>query len=324
MYNDYFRNKIVMVTGHTGLKGSWLTMMLKTLGAKVIGYSIDPVNQYDNFNLLKLQKSIIDIRADVRDLSRLRSTFSQYKPEIVFHLAAQPLVRRSYEIPRETIEVNLMGTVNILDIFRSSENAKSLVIITSDKVYENKEWVWKYRENDQLGGYDPYSASKGSVELISSAYLRSFFDPNSYEKHGKVISTVRAGNVIGGGDWSMDRIVPDTVRAIEMNTPVKLRNPDSIRPWQHVMEPLNGYLLLASKMHKDPKKFSGSWNFGPGNFSNISVKDLVELIIKYYGKGNASYDNQNNELHENKFLALDSTKAHTYLGWKSRQVFYFR
>ena len=317
-YNGFFKDKTVLVTGHTGFKGSWLTMMLKSLDADVIGYALDPANRYDNFEVLHLAKSMTDIRGDIRDLSELTFILEHYKPDVVFHLAAQPLVRNSYDFPRETMEVNLMGTVNVLEAFRMNRNAKSLVVITSDKVYENREWIWSYRENEQVGGYDPYSASKGAVELICSAYQRSFFNPDAYGEHKKVLATVRAGNVIGGGDWSKDRIIPDAVRALELDKPVKIRNPDSIRPWQHVMEPLHGYLLLASKMHKDPKRYSGPWNFGPGSSSHIQVKDLVASLIKHYGKGEILLDHQIGALHESKFLALDHAKASTYLKWQPR------
>ena len=317
-YNDYFKNKTILVTGHTGFKGSWLTMMLKSLGSNIIGYSLNPVNQYDNFEVLNLSRSITDLRGDVRDINKLKSAFDRYQPDIVFHLAAQPLVRKSYEIPRETLEVNLMGTVNVLESFRNSEKTTSLIVITSDKVYENREWIWSYRENDQLGGYDPYSASKGAAELMCSSYQRSFFNPDAYKDHKKVMATVRAGNVIGGGDWSKDRIIPDVMSAIETNNPIRIRNPDSIRPWQHVMEPLHGYLLLASKLHTDPKKFSGPWNFGPNSASHLRVKDLVALVIKQYGKGKILMDAQKNELHESKYLSLDNAKSSTYLEWKQK------
>ncbi len=314
-YNNYFAGKRVLVTGHTGFKGSWLTMMLNILGSKVIGYSLDPKNLYDNFNVLNLGNSIIDVRGDIRDYGKLKSIIDQYKPEIIFHLAAQPLVRLSYEIPRDTFEVNLMGVVNILEAFRNSEESKTLVMITSDKVYENKEWVWSYRENDQLGGYDPYSASKGASEIVCSAYQRSFFNPDSYEKHGKIIATVRAGNVIGGGDWSRDRLIPDVIKSIEGNIPINIRNPGSIRPWQHVLDPLHGYLLLASKLHFKPKIFSGPWNFGPNKPQNTTVKELVNLIIDYYGKGELKINKQNMSVHESRFLSLDNSKATAYLGW---------
>ena len=208
-----------------------------------------------------------------------------------------------------------MGVVNVLEAFRSSDKSKTLVIITSDKVYENKEWVWSYRENDQLGGYDPYSASKGASEIVCSSYQRSFFNPDSYEEHGKVIATVRAGNVIGGGDWSKDRLIPDIIKSIEGNIPINIRNPESIRPWQHVLDSLHGYLLLASKLHTNPQRFSDAWNFGPNKSQNITVKELVNLIIKYYGKGEVKLNKENRSVHESGFLALDNAKANAHLGW---------
>ncbi|MCL5276199.1 MAG: CDP-glucose 4,6-dehydratase [Deltaproteobacteria bacterium] len=314
--NAFYKNKKVLVTGHTGFKGSWLSIWLLHLGAEVIGYALDPNTPKDNFVLTNLYQEMTDIRGDIRDIEKFNSNVDQYNPEIIFHLAAQPLVRLSYEIPRETLETNVMGTVNVLDAFRKSRSARILIIITSDKCYENKEWIWGYRENDLVGGYDPYSASKGAAELISAAYLRSFFNPGDFKKHGKVIATVRAGNVIGGGDWTQDRIIPDCIRALEEDKPIKVRNPQSVRPWQHVLEPLNGYLLLASKIYADPIKYSGAWNFGPNTDSVITVKEVVEKVIKYYRKGIWKDTSNQKELHEAKLLNLDISKAKLLLGWK--------
>ncbi len=314
-FNDFYKNKKVLVTGHTGFKGSWLSIWLLYLGAEVIGYALDPYTSKDNFVLTDLSRKMTDIRGDIRDIEKFNSTVDQYKPEIIFHLAAQPIVRLSYDVPRETIETNVMGTTNVLEAFRRSKSANILVIITSDKCYDNKEWIWGYRENDPVGGYDPYSASKGAAELISSAYLRSFFNPVNFKKHEKVIATVRAGNVIGGGDWTKDRIIPDCIRALEDDKPIKVRNPQSVRPWQHVLEPLNGYLLLASKIYTDPIKYSGAWNFGPNSDSVIKVKEVVEKIIKYYGKGTWKDTSNVKELHEAKLLNLDISKAKLLLGW---------
>ncbi len=317
-FSDFYKNKKVLITGHTGFKGSWMALWLLQLGAEVVGYALDPYTERDNFVLSNLPEKVVDIRGDIRDFERFNSVVEKYKPEIIFHLAAQPIVRLSYEIPRETIETNVMGTENVLESFRKSESAKVLVIITSDKAYENKEWIWGYRENDPVGGYDPYSASKGMVELLSSAYMRSFFNPKDFEKHGKVIATVRAGNVIGGGDWAKDRIIPDCIRALEENKPIEIRNPQSVRPWQHVLEPLNGYLLLASKMQDDPAKYSGAWNFGPNPESVITVKEVVEKVIKYYGKGTWKDMSNPAELHEAKLLNLDTSKARFFLGWRPK------
>lgn len=316
-YYSYYEDKKVLITGHTGFKGSWLSLWLLNLGAKVIGYAQGPYTSRDNFVVSGLHEKMIDIRGDIRDFNKLNFVIKKYQPEIIFHLAAQPILRLSYKIPRETVETNVMGTINVLEAFRKSDNSKTLIIITSDKCYENKEWIWGYREIDPMGGYDPYSASKGAVELITSVYIRSFFNPNNYEKHGKVVATARAGNVIGGGDWQKDRIIPDIIKALEKNEVVKIRNPDAVRPWQFVLEPLNGYLLLALKIHDNPNIYLGPWNFGPNPESIISVKEVVEKIIKYYGKGtwNHVYDN---ELHESKLLNLDISKARFILGWKPK------
>jgi len=317
-FEKYYKDKKILVTGHTGFKGSWLSLWLLKLGADVIGYALDPYTSKDNFVVSGLSKKMVDIRGDIRDFEKFNSVVKKYKPEIIFHLAAQAILRLSYEIPRETIETNVMGTENVLEAFRKSNSAKTLIVITSDKCYENKEWIWGYREIDPVGGYDPYSASKGAAEVIASAYIRSFFNPKNYKKHGKVVATVRAGNVIGGGDWGKDRIIPDAIRALENGKPVEVRNPDSVRPWQFVLEPLNGYLLLASKMHEDPEMFSGPWNFGPDPDSIITVKEVVEKVLKYYGKGNWVKTNDNGKLHESTLLNLDTNKARYLLGWKPK------
>jgi CDP-glucose 4,6-dehydratase len=315
-FDNFYKNKRVLVTGHTGFKGSWLSIWLLHLGAEVIGYALEPYNAKDNFVLTNLSEKITDIRGDIRNFEKFDSIVDHYKPEIIFHLAAQPIVRLSYEIPHETLETNVMGTVNVLEAFRKSKSARILIIITSDKCYENKEWIWGYRENDPVGGYDPYSASKGAAELISAAYIRSFFNPEYFKMHGKVIATVRAGNVIGGGDWAKDRIIPDCIRSLEENRPIEVRNPQSVRPWQHVLEPLNGYLLLASKMFEEPSKYSGAWNFGPYPESIITVKEVVEKVIEYYGKGSWKDISKPTELHEANLLNLDISKANLLLGWK--------
>ncbi|MFP3257397.1 MAG: CDP-glucose 4,6-dehydratase [Candidatus Nanopusillus acidilobi] len=315
-FEDFYKNKKVLVTGHTGFKGSWLSLWLLKLGADVVGYALDPYTSKDNFVVSGLSEKMEDIRGDIRDFEKFNSVVKKYKPEIIFHLAAQAILRLSYEIPKETIETNVMGTENVLEAFRKSDSAKTLVVITSDKCYENKEWIWGYREIDPVGGYDPYSASKGAAEIITSAYIRSFFNPKNYKIHGKVVSTVRAGNVIGGGDWGKDRIIPDAIRALENGKPIEVRNPNSVRPWQFVLEPLNGYLLLASKMHEDPEIFSGPWNFGPNPDSIITVKEVVEKVLKYYGKGNWVRTNKYDEFHESTLLNLDTSKARYLLGWK--------
>jgi CDP-glucose 4,6-dehydratase len=318
MYVDFFYGKTVLVTGHTGFKGSWLSLWLENLGAKVIGFALDPYTTSDNFVISKLSNRMTDIRGDVRNLDDLSSVVKKYDPEIIFHLAAQPLLTLSYKIPRETVETNVMGTVNVLEAFRKSKRARTLIVVTSDKCYENREWVYGYREIDPLGGYDPYSSSKAAAELIVSAYIRSFLNPDNYDSHRKVVATVRAGNVLGGGDWREGRILPDCIRAIESDKEMIIRNPDSVRPWQFVLEPLNGYLLLASMMHNDPKRYSGSWNFGPAANSIITVRKLAEKVIKYYGKGSMKEIQNKADLHESKLLNLDISKATYLLGWKPK------
>ncbi|BBE30626.1 CDP-glucose 4,6-dehydratase [Tepiditoga spiralis] len=313
---NFYKNKKVLITGHTGFKGSWLTIWLLKMGAKVIGYALDPYTQKDNFVLSKLSEKIIDIRDDVRNYDNLKNTFEKYKPDIIFHMAAQPLVRLSYKMPRDTFETNIMGTVNVLEAFKNTEESKVLINITSDKCYENKEWIWGYRENDPMGGYDPYSASKGASEIVSNAYLKSFFNPEKFNKHKKAIATVRAGNVIGGGDWAKDRIIPDCIRALEKDIPIEIRNPNAIRPWQNVLEPLSGYLLLGTKLLKNPKKYSGSWNFGPHLNSIITVREIVEKVIENYGNGFWKDLSNNTQPHEAKLLNLDISKSKFYLNWE--------
>jgi CDP-glucose 4,6-dehydratase len=293
-----------------------LSIWLNELGAKVVGYSLDPYTKKDNFVLSNLSKKIIDIRGDIRDKKKLKEVFSKYNPEIVFHLAAQSLVRLSYEIPFETYEINVMGTINIMEEIRKCENTKIGIMITTDKCYENKEQIWGYRENEAMGGHDPYSSSKGAAEIAISSWRKSFFNPSNFEKHGKAIATVRAGNVVGGGDWSKDRIIPDCIRALESNKNIEIRNPKAIRPWQHVLDPLYGYLLLGKKMSEDPKKYSEAWNFGPNIYSIIPVWDIGEKIIKNWGYGNLEDISAKDSPHESKLLSLDISKAMFELGWK--------
>ncbi|MDI6839410.1 MAG: CDP-glucose 4,6-dehydratase [bacterium] len=314
MFNNSYKNKVVLVTGHTGFKGSWLSIWLKELGANVIGYALEPYTKDDNFVVTNLKEKITHIIGDVRDYKKLKAVFDKYKPEFVFHLAAQSLVIESYKNPRETYETNILGTVNIFEAAHQTNSVKVIINVTSDKCYDNKGWVWGYRENDPMGGYDPYSSSKGCSELVTAAYRNSFFNPQEFEKHAKSLSSVRSGNVIGGGDWRKHRIIPDCVRAFKKGEPIEVRNPDAIRPWQHVLEPLWGYLLLGSKMYEKPKKYCGAWNFGPNSDSIITVRKLVELFIKKYGQG--SWRTAPDESpHEIKTLTLDINKARTYLNW---------
>lgn len=317
-FNNVYKNKTVLVTGHTGFKGSWLSIWLRELGANVIGYALDPYTEKDNFVLAKLENKITDIRGDIRDKEHLEKVFEQYKPDFVFHLAAQPLVRLSYDQPVETYEVNVMGTINVMECIRKTPETRIGIMITTDKCYENKEQIWGYRENEAFGGYDPYSSSKGAAEIAISSWRNSFFNPKDYEKHKKSIASVRAGNVIGGGDWSLDRIIPDCIRALEKGEAIRIRNPKAIRPWEHVLEPLSGYLLLGQKMYEEPSKYCEGWNFGPSLDSIVPVWEIGEKIIKYYGSGELEDKSKKDELHEAKLLALDITKARFNLGWKPR------
>lgn len=316
MFNQVFKGKTVLVTGHTGFKGSWLSLWLLELGAKVIGYALDPYTEKDNFVVTDLSKKMVDIRGDVRDYQKLLSVIKIHKPEMIFHLAAQPLVRVSYLNPRETYETNIMGTVNVLEAVRQTNSVKVLMVITSDKCYENKEWLWGYRENDPMGGRDPYSSSKGSAELVISAYTSSFFSPDSIEKHGISVASVRAGNVIGGGDWAQDRLLPDCFKAFMENKPICVRHPQAIRPWQHVIDPLSGYLFLAKSMYTQPGRFEGAWNFGPDRDSCITVEELVSKVISFWGKQSRIEFSPVNNLHESILLTLDTSKSRFYLGWK--------
>ena len=310
-----YKGKKVLITGHTGFKGSWLCIWLLSLGADIIGVSKEPYTQYDNYIMSKLSDKIVDLRCDVRDLDKMKDIFYNYKPEIVFHLAAQPLVRKSYEIPMETYEVNVIGTLNVLECIRGSESAEAGIIVTSDKCYENINQIWGYKESDRLGGYDPYSSSKACAELVTSSYINSFFNPKDYKKHGKLIATVRAGNVIGGGDWSKDRIIPDIIRALENKFPIQIRNPRAIRPWQHVLEPLRGYLMLGEYMLSHKSKMTGAWNFGPDFRDILTVEEIVSKVVELYGEGRYIIS-KNDEVHEAELLCIDSTKAKRYLNWK--------
>ena len=320
LFNNIYKGKKVLVIGHTGFKGSWLSIWLHELGAEVIGVGLDPYSEKDNFVLSGIGEKIkADIRADIRDGQKMKEIFQEYQPEIVFHLAAQPLVRLSYELPVETYETNVMGSINIMEAARITDSVKVVVMITTDKCYDNKEQMIGYKEDDPMGGYDPYSSSKGACEIAIQSWRRSFFNPADYgTKHHVSIASVRAGNVIGGGDWAKDRIIPDCIRALEAGNPIEIRSPKAIRPWQHVLEPLSGYLLLAQKMWEEPTKYCEGWNFGPEAESITPVWDVATLLTKYYGSGELKDVSNPDALHEANLLMLDITKAKCQLSWKPR------
>lgn len=313
-----YQGKKIFLTGHTGFKGSWMLKILNMLGAEVRGYALSPTSKNDLFYLIEGDKICDSIIADIRDKVSLSKAICDFQPDFIFHLAAQPLVRLSYELPIETFEVNVIGSANVLDALTIIENKCQVVMITTDKVYLNYEWEYPYRENDRLGGYDPYSASKACAELVVDSYRNSFFNKNDYQKHKKAIAVARAGNVIGGGDWSQDRIFPDVVRALISGDPVLLRNPNSIRPWQHVLEPVIGYLILAQKLAEYPQQYSEAYNFGPRGNDALSVVDMVNQIIDEFGKGSYKIEKNSGQLHEAGLLRLDISKAMIHLGWRPK------
>lgn len=320
IFENIFKGKTVLITGHTGFKGSWLAIWLHELGAKVIGVGLDPYSDKDNYVLSGIGDKIeADLRADIRDGEKMKEIFRRYQPKIVFHLAAQPLVRLSYEIPVETYETNVMGTINVMEAIRATDSVRVAVMITTDKCYDNKEQIWGYRENEPFGGYDPYSSSKGAAEIAIQSWRCSYFNPKDYgTKHHVSIASVRAGNVIGGGDWAKDRIIPDCIRALESDKPIEIRSPHAIRPWQHVLEPLSGYMLLASKMWEEPTKYCEGWNFGPSLESVADVWTVATKLLEHYGKGKLIDSSNPNALHEANLLLLDITKAKFRLGWTPR------
>lgn len=307
---NFYKGKKVFITGDTGFKGSWLAFWLHKLGAEVIGYALPPENEFDHFNLLKLADKIKHIDGDILDYKKLQSAVSLHKPEIVFHLAAQALVRLSYDKPQLTFDTNVNGSVNVLEAVKNCPSVRSVIYVTSDKCYKNNEWIWGYRETDTLGGHDPYSASKAAAELIFSSYFDSFFS----KRDDIGLASVRAGNVIGGGDWAVDRIIPDCMRATAEDRPIVIRNPYSTRPWQHVLEPLSGYMLLAIRLYQDPKAYAGAWNFGPHINSIKSVEILAKEVIKVFGNGSISISSDHQK-HEASILHLNCDKANSILKW---------
>jgi CDP-glucose 4,6-dehydratase len=314
-FTDIYKGKSVLVTGDTGFKGSWLALWLHELGADVTGIALAPHTKPSHFQLTSLDKKIHHINVDIRNPEKVKKIFDQAKPEIVFHLAAQALVRVSYSDPKTTFDTNIGGTVNVLEAIRRCPSVRAAIVVTSDKCYDNKEWVWGYRESDPLGGHDPYSASKGAVEIVSAAYRRSYFDQKGFGPH-LGFATARAGNVIGGGDWARDRIIPDCIRALAKNKPIIIRNPNATRPWQHVLDPLWGYLLLAAQLWEYPDTFSGAWNFGPQASDQITVRELAQRFINIWGNGVIQTPQITKAPHETRLLNLNIDKAAFELKWR--------
>lgn len=316
--NAFWVGKNVLVTGHTGFKGSWLCIWLKQLGANVIGYALSPPTEPSLFCKARVSENMVSIIGDIRDAGKLNKVFDSYAPEVVFHLAAQPLVRASYKDPKLTYETNLMGSLNVLESIRCCASVRSVIMVSTDKCYENKEWIWGYRESDRLGGYDPYSSSKACMELMIESYQSSFFDEQDRLSPNTVISSVRAGNVIGGGDWAEDRLIPDIINAILSGSSIDIRSPSAVRPWQHVLEPLSGYLLLAQKQTEQEGGAGQAWNFGPNEQANKTVKWVTQYIVN--GLNSSIEISVNNEKtpHEAHFLKLDCTKSNSLLNWSPR------
>jgi CDP-glucose 4,6-dehydratase len=314
MFRDVYKDKTVLVTGHTGFKGSWLALWLAHLGAKVVGYSAFMPSEPCNFDVLGMEERMTHIEGDVRDIDKLRAVFSEHRPDMVFHLAAQSLVKRSYNEPGLTFETNLMGTVNVFECIRSTPEVRAAVIITSDKCYRNVEWLWGYRENDTLGGDDPYSASKACAELAAHAYMKSFFRRGT---DNACISTTRAGNVVGGGDWAEDRIIPDCVRAWSEGEEPVIRNPDATRPWQLVLEPLSGYLWLGASLYNSNRLHGEAFNFGPDQKVKEPVSELIEEFLKHWGKAGWRHEKDKDEVKEATLLKLSCDKALSLLGWSA-------
>lgn len=319
---EFWRGKKVFITGHTGFKGSWLCLWLKFLGAEITGFSLSPPTHPNLFELADIQSFTTTIAGDIRNRELLTYALIGADPEIIFHLAAEPIVSVSYQNPAETYETNVMGTVNLFEAIRKhaakKKTIKAVINVTSDKCYENKEWIWGYRENDPLGGYDPYSNSKACSELVTSSYRNSFFNPQNYENHEIAIASARAGNVIGGGDWAPNRLVPDCIRAILKDEKMKIRNPHAIRPWQHVLEPLSGYLLLAQKLYLEGAIYAEGWNFGPRDSDSKTVEWIVQTLYNKWGGQSEYHIETGSGHHEAHFLKLDSSKSKQKLGWSPR------
>lgn len=314
----FWKGKKVLITGHTGFKGGWLSLWLQRLGANVLGYALHPPTTPSLYEIAQVAEGMESIIGDIRDLEHLKTIIAENKPEIIIHMAAQPLVRHSYKNPLETYTTNVIGTVNVLETIRHSGCVHVAIIVTSDKCYQNNEWMWGYRENEPIGGYDPYSSSKGCAELVTAAYRNSYFPEKDYERHGVAIASVRAGNVIGGGDWSEDRLIPDIMKTFMENRPVIIRNPKAIRPWQHVLEPLNGYLCLIEQLWERGSEFVGAWNFGPYDEDAKPVSWIVERMVSLWGEDSHWEIDKGEHPHEAYYLKLDCSKAKNLLGWSPR------
>jgi len=315
---EIYSGKKVFVTGHTGFKGSWLITWLHLLGATVKGYALQPENEKDIFNIVSPHLNIESVIADIRDKQKLQQEILSFQPDFIFHLAAQPLVRRSYEIPAETFEVNAIGTANLLEAIIHLEKKCTTVIVTTDKVYENKEHNRSYKEKNRLGGYDPYSASKACTEIVANSFHQSFFNIKNIEIHRKALATARAGNVIGGGDYNKDRIIPDIINHLNSGEPIPVRNPNAVRPWQHVLEPLAGYLMLAALLDKSPEKLSASYNFGPKKKDHLTVENLVDIAIACWGAGSWKDISDASQPHEAGILKLNIKRAKKELHWQPK------
>lgn len=314
---SFWAGKRILITGHTGFKGSWLSLWLQELGCRVAGYALSPPTRPSMFEVVGIADGMVSVEGDVRDTERLRRLFQEFRPELVFHMAAQSLVRQSYCDPETTFSTNVMGTVHVLEAARAVGETKAVVNITSDKCYANHEWLWGYRETDAMGGRDPYSASKGCAELVTSAFRESFLDSKRYPGHHTVLATARSGNVVGGGDWSPDRLVPDVVRAFSRGEAASIRNPDAVRPWQHVLEPLYGYLMLAQAMYLEGPEFGEAWNFGPNDDDTRTVGWLAHRMGSRWDQ-EVVHDTGHDSLHEANHLKLDCSKAKSRLGWRPR------
>ncbi len=315
LFDRIFTNRKVLITGHTGFKGSWLCLLLNKLGADVFGYALDPPTNPSLFVEAKINEIMTSFIGDIRDYENLFKVIQQVQPEIVIHMAAQPLVRESYKKPVETYAINVMGTVHFLEACRHTKSVKAIVNVTTDKCYANKEWHWGYRENEPMGGYDPYSNSKGCSELVTSSYRNSYFNPAKYSEHGVAVASARAGNVIGGGDWANDRLIPDFIRSISQGEKVKIRSPFAIRPWQHVLEPLTGYLTLAAKLFTEGVKYAEGWNFGPDDEDAKNVEWITLTICELWGEGASFSIDKDPQLHEANYLKLDCSKSKAELDW---------